>query len=981
MDRITRRWTKQRNKDLNIGTWNIRTLYQTGALSNTIQQLEKYQMNITAIQEIRWTGTGTLNKNNFTIYYSGGTNNKHEFGCGFIINKKIQMGVIGFKPISNRICYIRIRMKFRNLSIFSIHAPTEQKSDEEKEEFYTMLDSEVGKAPENDIKLVLGDFNAQVGREDEYTSITGKYSLHHITNDNGAKLIQFAASNNLRIRSTAFPHKDIHKGTWISPDGRTINQIDHILVDSRSYSNILDVRSFRGAASESDHFLVKARFRERISIVKEEKGCKAVKYNTGKLKDEETAVRYRDKIKEHLETINRDNNDASHIENYWTEIKTAIKIAADEILGTYREKEKNEWYDDECKEAVNKRNEARIKLLQRHTRQKFEEYNRQRREAKYMCRKKKREYMDKQLEKIQEAHDKKEIRNFYRDLKKIDGNYQPRETMCRDNEGRILVNPEDVRQRWKTYFEELLSRKLDSPNRELENWMNAAQPVLEKPTIEEIKESINRMKNNKAPGIDEIPLETIKHGGEELIENLHQLIVIIWDTEIMPNEWRTAVICPVYKKGERLRCENYRGVSLLCVAYKIFTDLLRQRITPYVEENIGQYQGGFRRGKSTIDQLFIVRQIMEKSWEYDTGIFQLFIDFKQAYDTINREALCSAMLEMGIPTKLVNLTRMTMYNTKGRVKIQQRLTDEFIIEQGLRQGDGLAPILFNIALHKIIKEMKFDTKGTILTKEQQLVAYADDINIIGRSIRAVKGSYETLKEKAREMGLEINVSKTKGMAIRMRSPGQNWTIGDDNIEIVDEFTYLGSKLNNKNTFEQEIRHRITKGNRALYALHKTLKSKIIDKKTKVTVYKTLIRPVVTYGCETWTLTRRLEEMLDTFERKVLRKIYGPVRGEAGWRVRHNHELKQLYGDRTLVDHIKIQRLRWAGHVERMSEDQVPKKILKGQMFRNRSRGRPRTRWQDNIQRDAQELLGMRKWWEVARDRTRWRRKLREVMVQ
>lgn len=90
-------------------------------------------MNITAIQEIRWTGTGTLNKNNFTIYYSGGTNNKHEFGCGFIINKKIQMGVIGFKPISNRICYIRIRMKFRNLSIFSIHAPTEQKSDEEKE--------------------------------------------------------------------------------------------------------------------------------------------------------------------------------------------------------------------------------------------------------------------------------------------------------------------------------------------------------------------------------------------------------------------------------------------------------------------------------------------------------------------------------------------------------------------------------------------------------------------------------------------------------------------------------------------------------------------------------------------------------------------------------------------------------------------------------------------------------------------------------
>lgn len=287
------------------------------------------------------------------------------------------------------------------------------------------------------------------------------------------------------------------------------------------------------------------------------------------------------------------------------------------------------------------------------------------------------------------------------------------------------------------------------------------------------------------------------------------------------------------------------------------------------------------------------------------------------------------MEEIGIPTKLINLVKTTMNDTKAKVKIQQKLSETLEVNQGLRQGDGLAPVLFNIALHKVIREMAIDLNGTIINKESQVIAYADDINIMGRTKRAVRENYETLKEKGKNVGLDINITKTKAMENKTeRRIGQNWSIGDDNIEVVEDFSYLGSIINNENNMAQEIRHRLIKGNKALYALNNIFKSKLVNKNTKTLIYKTLIRPVITYGCETWTLTNKTEEMLAVFERKILRKIYGPVNENGLWRIRYNYELKQLYKDVNIVDYVKIQRLRWAGYVERMDKH-VPKKVFKG----------------------------------------------------
>lgn len=118
-------------------------------------------------------------------------------------------------------------------------------------------------------------------------------------------------------------------------------------------------------------------------------------------------------------------------------------------------------------------------------------------------------------------------------------------------------------------------------------------------TVSEVKDAINSLKKNKAPGDDSIAAELFKVGGERLVIAVHELITRSWSEETLPNEWKTGVICPIFKKGCKLECQNYRGISLLPYAYKIFPLILATRLKPLMEGFLHPYQAGFRKGMST----------------------------------------------------------------------------------------------------------------------------------------------------------------------------------------------------------------------------------------------------------------------------------------------------------------------------------------------------------------------------------------------
>ncbi|GFY07404.1 transposon TX1 uncharacterized 149 kDa protein [Trichonephila clavipes] len=216
------------------------------------------------------------------------------------------------------------------------------------------------------------------------------------------------------------------------------------------------------------------------------------------------------------------------------------------------------------------------------------------------------------------------------------------------------------------------------------------------PSVTEVTLVIKQLKNNRSTGLDSIPSELLKVDEPELVNALHKIMVKIWETEKIPIEWEEGSVCPIFKKGDQLECRNYREITLLNTAYKIFSNLLFARLQSYTDKLIGSYQWGFRPQRSTIDQIHTLRQILEKTKEYNIKTFHLFVDFKAAYDSINRDKIIEAMTEFKISKKIVNFSKATLKNVRCRIKIQKFLSEPFTIERGMHQGDKLACLPLNL---------------------------------------------------------------------------------------------------------------------------------------------------------------------------------------------------------------------------------------------------------------------------------------------
>jgi len=276
------------------------------------------------------------------------------------------------------------------------------------------------------------------------------------------------------------------------------------------------------------------------------------------------------------------------------------------------------------------------------------------------------------------------------------------------------------------------------------------------------------------------------------------------------------------------------------------------------------------------------------------------------------------LLILGIPKKLLELISVTMAGSKATVRVDKQYTFTFPITDGVRQRDALSSILFDLVLEVIFQKMNIT--GHIGTKSTKILANADDVAIMSRSKNALKDTFSNIEQEARKRGLLVNGNKTKYMQVtRAVHNDELLCCGQHKFEHVKEISYLSSQMNQTNSISSETQARILSGDRYYYAYGKLMKSRALNRRSNLKIYKSLIRPVVTYGCEVWTLTNR-DEHLRIFERKILSKTYGPVQNEDGsWIIRMNYELNELIRNSDIVRFIKS-RIAWLGHVMRMDRE-------------------------------------------------------------
>jgi hypothetical protein len=218
------------------------------------------------------------------------------------------------------------------------------------------------------------------------------------------------------------------------------------------------------------------------------------------------------------------------------------------------------------------------------------------------------------------------------------------------------------------------------------------------PSIYEVEMLIEKLKRHKLPRIYQIPAESIKAAGRTIRYEIHKLIDSIRNKEELPEEWKKSIILPLYMKGDKIYCSNYGGISLYQLRKQFYPTSCCQRLTPYTEEIIGDHQCGFRRSRPTADHVLCIREILEEKWEYNETAHQLFIDLKKTYHSVRREVLYNILIEFGIPMKLVRLIKMFLIETCSRVRVGKNVSDILPIKSGLKQGNALSPLLFNLAL-------------------------------------------------------------------------------------------------------------------------------------------------------------------------------------------------------------------------------------------------------------------------------------------
>ena len=779
----------------------------------------------------------------------------------------------------------------------------------------------------------MGDFNAKVGKKgkDENNNWIGNHGIG-VRNERGERLLDFAAENRLFITNTLFEKQTSRYWTWESPGGIYKNQIDFILTTDKTIFQNTEILTQVDIGSDHRLLRGKIKMNKKLTRLKKIHRKKALKINIQNIKAEQSKfqITLENKfapLKENTPTIEELNEI----------ISASIQKLNENAMKTYTTSEK----DPEIEKMEEERKQLRVKENKT-----TEETVKKKRRAK--ARRKRREIVLRILE------GKKGPKELYKhgSKKKI--------SSMKDKVGRKTSNRENILKICEQFYRELYDRTITDPpikttsSADTEN----APPFTER----EVEACLKNMSTNKAPGPDQITSDVYKLGGEQITKGLTKCFNKILETKTIPPSWNEAKIIILYKKGDPDDIKNYRPISLLAHSYKLFTRLLQKRMEEVIDRNQPREQAGFRKKFSTTDHIYTLNQVIEKCNEFNLPLCVGYIDYEKAFDSVEHFAIFEALRKINVKEDYVQILENIYFNATARIHIDGMESEPFPIKRGVRQGDPISPKLFTAAIEDIFRKAELtdgiDMDGETLTD----LRFADDVALLTKTPQQIESQMNTLNNISKTVGLKMHKGKTKFM---VNYPNQDsLCIENEEIEKVEHYKYLGQTTYLKETTKEEIKCRIRTGWGCFGRNREVFLDEKLPMSLRRQVFDQCVLPSMTYGCQTWSLSKGMGQKLRTAQRAMERKMLNlKIKDKVPYT-----EIRKRTRVQDIVQFVLKQKWKWAGHVARLDDNRWTQRVTEWQPREGRrSRGRQRKRWRD----DLVQLKGVT-WRHDAQHRQRWR---------